>query len=124
MLNTYQHFLNTPISLNNYFWIFVLIVFSDIITGTARAIYIKNFTSKDGIRGASIHFLILLLVFITYPVMQELNIVYIMNIFILPMFILAYSTSIIANLETMGFPVPDKLKSIIQVELEKKRGKS
>lgn len=123
MLLIYQKFLFSPISLNNYFWVFVIIVFSDIIMGTAKSIYLKNFTSKDGIRGASIHFLILLTVFITYPLMKELNIDYIMNIFILPMFILSYSTSILANLECMGFPVPDKLKSVIQSEIDKKKGK-
>lgn len=97
---------------NAYIEIFLWSVIADLFTGI-----VKSFTarakikadSSTGLRGLAKHLLIMLLVLTIYPILDVLHFDTVSNAAVL-FYIAEYAISILENLETMGFPIPDFLK--------------
>lgn len=98
---------------NMYIEVFLWAVMADLLTGI-----VKSFTghakvkadSSTGLKGLAKHLLIMLLVLTIYPILDVLQFDAISNAVVL-FYIAEYAISILENLEIMGFPIPDFLKS-------------
>lgn len=98
---------------NMYIEIFLWAVMADLFTGI-----VKSFTghakvkanSSTGLKGLAKHLLIMLLVLTIYPILDVLQFDAISNAVVL-FYIAEYGISILENLEVMGFPIPEFLKS-------------
>lgn len=99
------------------------VIIIDIVLGTLRALVKGNFTSSEGRKGFVSHVTMFLCLLLTFYVAQITNTAQLANNIIMVVFIANYVTSIIANLEELGFPVPQWVKSLISAEIEKKRAK-
>lgn len=98
--------------------IFVILVLVDIFTGIAKNY--NNLSSHFGLKGLIKHLLVVMLVVITVPYLELIDLGYVADGFVM-YYIVFYAISIIENWEQMNIPFPTKLKKILmkkQEELE------
>jgi len=93
-----------------FFLIFSLLILLDLITGLAKAISLKVVTSTKGLNGVVKHLSIFSLVLALVPMMYYLEMSTFGIAFII-FFILQYAVSILENLEQLGIPMPNWVKT-------------
>lgn len=93
--------------IDEHLWVFLLmiIIFSDIAIGVARAWAFHEFTSSKFRKGLVGHIAMFTFVAIFYPFAVFMNLGGILDTFIFAM-IAAYSSSILASLSALGVEIP------------------
>lgn len=120
-MKLYKEILDTFIVIGNskIFFIFVVVIFTDVILGKCRAFKDKQFNSYVGVLGLIKHILIILLV-ILISVCTRLLGYNGVGSYLAIFFILDYLISIYANAELLGIPLPEL--EPIKPEIKKKLG--
>ncbi|WP_158727576.1 phage holin family protein [Levilactobacillus enshiensis] len=93
--------------------VFLWAVMADLLTGIVKSFSHRSKVKADssvGLYGIAKHLLIMLLVLTIYPILDVLQFDSISNAVVL-FYIAEYAISIIENLEVMGFPIPEFLKT-------------
>lgn len=111
-------------------WVFflVIVIFSDIAVGVARAWAAHELSSTKFRKGAISHTVMIVFVVIFYPFANFMNLTSVVDTFIFSM-IAAYGSSILASLSALGVEIPyidkyikkniDKEKFFLKEEKEK-----
>lgn len=127
--NFYEH------GIDDHLWVFLLmiIIFSDIAIGVARAWAFHEFSSSKFRKGLVGHIAMFTFVAIFYPFAVFMNLGGILDTFIFAM-IAAYGSSILASLSALGVEIPyfdkyiknniDKEKFILTSENEEEKGEN
>lgn len=113
MIKTIQNLLSS-----RYIQAFLLLVLMDILTGIFKAIYNKRLNSKIGLNGLIRHTLIIAIV-LSIAIFLPLFEYKVMARSIIVFYCFQYSISIIENIISMGVPVPDFLKTSINILYDK-----
>lgn len=100
------------VSVDKFFWILLLIICIDVITGLTNAVVEGNLNSSIGLNGFIRHSLIILIVFIFGLVSFWLKQDSLFHGFTL-FYIFFYTISVIENLSILGVPFPESLKNKI-----------
>ena len=87
----------------------ILISILDILTGMSVGFKCKELDSTKGLNGVVKHMCVMVLILVTYPYMQLLNLQNYANIFV-GFYIVSYLISILENLSRLGAPVPTFIK--------------
>lgn len=98
---------------NPFMEAFLLAVLADMFLGFFKAFFPKakkKVDSTTGLQGAIKHLAIMILILFTYPLIDALGFTSIANA-ALVFYIGQYGVSIMENLEVMGIPFPDFVKS-------------
>lgn len=100
------------LSQNLFIHVFMIFIIVDLLSGLAKAVFLKTTNSTIGLNGLIRHALIvfIVLMFAIYLPLFELE-QYVS--WILGYFIVQYLISIIENLGVIGFPIPPALKDFI-----------
>lgn len=121
--------------IDEHLWVFLLmiIIFSDIIIGVARAWAFHEFSSSKFRKGLVGHIAMFTFVAIFYPFAVFMNLGSVIDTFIFAM-IAAYGSSILASLSALGVEIPyidkfvkrniDKEKFFLNSEEEKENTKN
>ena len=119
--------------IDEHLWVFLLmiIIFSDIAIGVARAWAFHEFSSSKFRKGLVSHIAMLTFVAIFYPFATFMNLGGVLDTFIMAM-IAAYGSSVLASLSALGVEIPfidryvkkniDKDKFNLTSENEEKEG--
>ena len=88
-------------------WVFflVIVIFSDIAVGVARAWAAHELSSTKFRKGAISHTIMIVFVVIFYPFANFMNLTSVVDTFIFAM-IAAYGSSILASLSALGVEIP------------------
>lgn len=125
--NFYEH------GIDDHLWVFLLmiIIFSDIAIGVARAWAFHEFSSSKFRKGLVGHIAMFTFVAIFYPFAVFMNLGGILDTFIFSM-IAAYGSSILASLSALGVEIPyidkyikkniDKEKFVLTSKNEEEKG--
>lgn len=117
--------------IDEHLWVFLLmvIIFSDIVIGVARAWAFHEFSSSKFRKGLVSHIAMFTFVAIFYPFATFMNLGGVLDTFIMAM-IAAYTSSILASLSALGVEIPfidryvkkniDKDKFNLTSEIEEK----
>lgn len=100
------------VSIDKFFWILLLIIFIDVITGLTNAVVEGNLNSSIGLNGFIRHSLIIFIVFIFGLVsfwLQQDILFHGLTLF----YTFFYAISVIENLSILGVPFPESLKNKI-----------
>lgn len=96
----------------------IIVVFFDIVTGTAKALLLKKADSSIGTKGLIKHSLVILLLFFVNVYLPMFNYGYVakgLDVF----FIIQYLVSIVENWTEIGLPMPKQIrKSLVRVSDE------
>lgn len=121
--------------IDEHLWVFLLmiIIFSDIVIGVARAWAFHEFSSSKFRKGLVGHIAMFTFVAIFYPFAVFMNLGSVIDTFIFAM-IAAYGSSILASLSALGVEIPyidkyvkrniDKEKFFLSSEEEKENTKN
>lgn len=121
--------------IDEHLWVFLLmvIIFSDIVIGVARAWAFHEFSSSKFRKGLVGHIAMFTFVAIFYPFAVFMNLGSVIDTFIFAM-IAAYGSSILASLSALGVEIPyidkyvkrniDKEKFFLNSEEEKENTKN
>lgn len=93
--------------------ILMLVIFSDIVLGVSRAWAYHELSSSKFRKGLVSHGAMIIFVAIFYPFVNFMNLGAVLDTFIFTM-ILAYGSSILANLSALGVEIPGLDKYIKQ----------
>lgn len=127
--NFYEH------GIDDHLWVFILmvIIFSDIAIGVARAWAFHEFSSSKFRKGLVGHIAMFTFVAIFYPFAVFMNLGGVLDTFIFAM-IAAYSSSILASLSALGVEIPyfdkyikqniDKEKFNLTSKIEEEKGEN
>lgn len=127
--NFYEH------GIDDHLWVFLLmiIIFSDIAIGVARAWAFHEFSSSKFRKGLVGHIAMFTFVAIFYPFAVFMNLGGILDTFIFSM-IAAYGSSILASLSALGVEIPyidkyikkniDKEKFVLTSKNEEEKGEN
>lgn len=127
--NFYEH------GIDDHLWVFLLmiIIFSDIAIGVARAWAFHEFSSSKFRKGLVGHIAMFTFVAIFYPFAVFMNLGGILDTFIFSM-IAAYGSSILASLSALGVGIPyidkyinkniDKEKFVLTSKNEEEKGEN
>ncbi len=98
---------------NPFMEAFLLVVLADMFLGFFKSFFPKakkKVDSTTGLQGAIKHLAIMVLILFTYPLIDAVGFTSIANT-VLVFYIGQYGVSIMENLEVMGIPFPDFVKS-------------
>lgn len=121
--------------IDEHLWVFLLmiIIFSDIAIGVARAWAFHEFSSSKFRKGLVGHTAMLIIVAVSYPFMIYMNLGGAMDAFIFAM-LSAYGASVLASLSALGVEIPfidryvkkniDKDKFNLTSEIEGEEGEN
>lgn len=133
LLNVVRDFYEHGIDEHPWVFFLVIVIFSDIAVGVARAWAVHELSSTKFRKGAVSHTAMIVFVAIFYPFANFMNLTSIVDTFIFAM-IAAYGSSILANLSALGVEIPyldkyirrniDKEKFILTSEIEEEKEKT
>lgn len=98
---------------NAVFWLLIVIVIIDFITGTIKAFVVKDVSSSTGINGLLKHTTVLLIVTVMGVITILSGYTELKYIFIL-FYVFEYSISIIENLDKIGVPFPERVSKMLR----------
>ena len=108
----------TDLIYSPFIHILVIVIFLDIVTGTAKAFLLKKGDSTVGLKGLIKHSLVLLLMFFINVYLPMFNYRYVARGFDI-FFIVQYLVSIAENWGDLGLPMPSQVrKSLVRVSDE------
>lgn len=88
------------------YWIFIVLVMLDIVTGTLKGVVNKEANSTKGLFGLIKHLLVVVLVLIVTPFLMYLGLNTVAQSFIV-FFIVQYGISLVENWGQLGLPLPE-----------------
>lgn len=100
------------------FWIFILLVLLDILTGYAKGVVWKVTSSDIGTKGVIKHTFTILFYFLVLLFGYMYKVEYMAQLVFIPV-LLTYFTSILENLAVMGIYTPPFLKAKVEQEIKK-----